>query len=188
MSNSLGRRAVFLDRDGTVIYDRHYLADPEGVELLPGVSTAIAALNRASVPVVLVTNQSGIGRGLYSEAAFREVQLRMQQLLAESGARLDATYYCSHPPDLDPPCDCRKPAPGLFVRAARDLGLDLGRSFYVGDRARDLAPTRSLGGTPILVRAGGPTASEVGSLPDGTWTAHTLEGAVAMVIAALSSD
>ncbi|HEX7239268.1 MAG TPA: HAD-IIIA family hydrolase, partial [Longimicrobiaceae bacterium] len=109
MPSSPLRPAVFLDRDGTVIHDAHYLADPEGVRLLPGAAEAVARLNRAGVPVVLVTNQSGIGRGLFSEADFRAVQDRVEALLAAGGARIDAVYHCPHAPDADPPCDCRKP-------------------------------------------------------------------------------
>ncbi|MBV9773562.1 MAG: HAD family hydrolase, partial [Gemmatimonadetes bacterium] len=129
--------AVFLDRDGTVIHDAEYLSDPAGVRLMPGAGEAVARLNRAGIPVVLVTNQSGIGRGYFTEADFRAVQARLAEVLAAAGARLDAVYYCPHGPDDG--CDCRKPALGLWLRAAREMGLDLERSWYVGDRARDLA-------------------------------------------------
>lgn len=147
------RGAVFLDRDGTVIHDRGYLADPAGVELLPGAAAAIARLNGAGIPVILITNQSGIGRGFYDEDAFRATQARMTELLASYGARLDGSYHCPHAPDLRWPCDCRKPAPGLFLRAARDHDLDLGRSVFIGDRVRDVAPAAEFGGTAILVGA-----------------------------------
>jgi histidinol-phosphate phosphatase family protein len=157
------RPAVFLDRDGTVIADRHYLADPADVSLLPGAAEAIARLNRAGIPVLLVTNQSGIGRGYFSEADFRAVQERMLQLLAAEGARLDGVYHCPHAPDHQPPCDCRKPEPGLFHRAAAECSLDLARSWYIGDRVRDVAPATQLGGTAILVGGGHPDDPEVPS-------------------------
>lgn len=146
--------AVFLDRDGTIIHDAHYLADPARVRLLPGAARAIARLNAAGIPVVVVTNQSGIGRGYFTEVDFRAVQARMEELLAAEGARVDAVYHCPHAPDAEPPCDCRKPGVGLFLRAAEEHGLDPARSWYVGDRMRDLAPAERLGGQGILVRAG----------------------------------
>jgi D-glycero-D-manno-heptose 1,7-bisphosphate phosphatase len=149
---------VFLDRDGTVIEDRHYLDDPAGVRLLPGAAAAIARLNEVGLPVVLVSNQSGIGRGYFTEEAHRKVQRRLEALLAEAGASLSGAYHCPHAPDAQPPCDCRKPRPGLFERAARDLDLDLARSHYVGDRMRDLETGLRLGATTYLV-AGHPEAT-----------------------------
>jgi histidinol-phosphate phosphatase family protein len=146
--------AVFLDRDGTIIHDAHYLADPAGVRLLPGAAEAVARLNAAGIPVIVVTNQSGIGRGYFSEADFRAVQARVEELLGAEGAKIDAVYHCPHSPDAEPPCDCRKPGVGLFLRAAEEHGLDPARSWYVGDRLRDLAPVERLGGRGILVRPG----------------------------------
>ena len=133
------RPAVFLDRDGTLIHDRHYLSDPAGVELLPGAADAIARLNRAGAFVVLVTNQSGIGRGLYGEEEYRAVHARLVELLAAQGARLDADYHCPLAPDAPDPEAMRKPGAGMFLRAAREHGLDPAASWYVGDRARDVA-------------------------------------------------
>jgi D-glycero-D-manno-heptose 1,7-bisphosphate phosphatase len=182
------RRAVFLDRDGTVIHDRHYLGDPAGVELLPTAGAAIARLNAAGVPVILITNQSGIGRGLFTEAQFEAVQARIAELLAEQGARLDAVYHCPHGPDLDPPCACRKPKPGLFLQAARDFGVDPDRCFYVGDRGRDLAAVLHLGGTPILVRAGAAADAPREALPPTTRTVDTLDQAVRLVLAEAGPD
>ena len=102
-----GRAAVFLDRDGTVIEDRHHLSDPAGVRLLPGAAEAVAALNRAGLPVILVTNQSGIGRGIFTEEQFAAVQAQVELLLAEAGARIDRVYLCPHSPEMTPPCRCR---------------------------------------------------------------------------------
>lgn len=145
--------AVFLDRDGTIIHDAHYLADPAGVRLLPGAADAIARLNAAGLPVIVVTNQSGIGRGYFTEGEFRAVQARTEELLAAEGARLDGVYHCPHAPGAEPPCECRKPGVGLFVRAAAEHAVEPARSWYVGDRLRDLAPAERLGGRGILVRA-----------------------------------
>lgn len=148
------RPAVFLDRDGTLIREQEYLADPAGVILLPGVSGALRRLRAAGFALVVVTNQSGLGRGLYTLDAYHAVAGRVNELLAREGAHPDGTYFCAHHPDVDGPCGCRKPATALHRRAARDLGLDLARSWFVGDRARDVVPARELGGHGILVRTG----------------------------------
>jgi D-glycero-D-manno-heptose 1,7-bisphosphate phosphatase len=148
------RGAVFLDRDGTLIEDPGYLHRPEDVRLVPGAGGAVARLNAAGWPVVVITNQSGIARGLYDVAAYRSVEQRLEELLAAAGARLDGTYYCPHHPDVTGPCDCRKPGVRLFREAARALGIDLRRSWYVGDKASDVEPARALGGRGILVATG----------------------------------
>jgi D-glycero-D-manno-heptose 1,7-bisphosphate phosphatase len=145
------RPAAFLDRDGTLIEDAHYLADPDGVRLLPHAASAVAALNARNVPAVVVTNQSGIARGLVTEAQYDATRRRLIETLAELGARIDATYHCPHHPSVSGPCDCRKPGTGMYQRAAREHHLDLARSLYVGDRQRDVQPSLALGGTGILV-------------------------------------
>jgi histidinol-phosphate phosphatase family protein len=145
------RPAAFLDRDGTIIVDRDYPGDPEGVALLPGAAGAIRRLNGAGVPVIVVTNQSGIGRGLITESQFEAVQRRMEALLAEHGARLDGSYHCPHAPDHAPACDCRKPLPGLYRRAAAEHDLDLERSVFVGDRSRDLVYGLEIGARAFLI-------------------------------------
>lgn len=180
-----GRPAVFLDRDGTLIEDRHFLADPAGVSLLPGAGEAIARLNQSGIPVVLVTNQSGIGRGLFTEADFEAVQQQMLRLLAEAGARLDGVYHCPHAPDAEPPCACRKPGLELFRRAAHEHRLDLARSFYIGDRLRDVAPAAQLGGTAILVGDGHPADGEV---PASVARARDLAEAAERVLRSLPRD
>ena len=151
------RRAVFLDRDGTIIEDTGYLADPALVRLLPGAAGAIARLNRAGLPAIVVTNQSGIARGLLDETAYAAVARQLDALLAAEGARLDAQYHCPHHPDFTGACECRKPGLLLYRRAAGEHGLHLARSWWVGDRVRDVAPARQLGGRAILI---GPTDPE----------------------------
>jgi histidinol-phosphate phosphatase family protein len=146
-----GRRAAFLDRDGTLIEDAHYLADPSGVRLIPGVIEPVRRLNNAGVLVVIVTNQSGIARGFLTEEQYQATNARTVELLRERGARVDAAYHCPHHPDVTGPCDCRKPGTGLHRRAAADLGIDLTRSLYIGDRYRDLIPGEELGGICRLV-------------------------------------
>jgi D-glycero-D-manno-heptose 1,7-bisphosphate phosphatase len=159
-----GRAAVFLDRDGTIIEDPGYLADPAGVRLLPGAAEAIARFNRQGWPVVAATNQSGIARGVVTEAQYLATERRLDELLRAAGARLDARYHCPHHPDLTGRCDCRKPGLGLFRQAARDLGLDLTSSWWVGDRLRDVLPAEAAGGRGILVLTG--DGIKEASLPD----------------------
>ena len=146
-----GRPATFLDRDGTIIEDVEFIARPEDVRLLPDAAAAIARLNAAAIPVVVITNQSGIARGYFDEAAYERVRDRVAELLAAQGARVDATYHCPHHPDVTGPCECRKPSTLLYRRAAGDLGLDVARSAYIGDRWRDIAPALELGGRGFLV-------------------------------------
>lgn len=145
------RPAVFLDRDGTIVDDPGFLHRPADVRLLPGAAAAIARLNAAGWPVVVVTNQSGIARGLYDVTAYQSVQRRLDELLRAAGARVDATYFCPHHPDFTGPCDCRKPGTALFQRAATDLNLDLTRSWFVGDRDSDIAPALKLGGRGVQI-------------------------------------
>ena len=150
MPHSL-RPAVFLDRDGTLIADRHYLADPAGVELLPGAGEAVARLNAAGVFVVLATNQSGIGRGYFTDEQYAAVHARLVEELARHGARLDAAYHNPEVADAGEDAD-RKPGAGMFLRAAREHGLDLARSWWIGDRARDVAAAGRFGARGFLVR------------------------------------
>src|ERR1043165_10137569 len=114
------RRAAFLDRDGTIIRDTEYLRDPEQVELLPGAAAAIKRLNDAGIPVIVVTNQSGIARGLLTEQDYERVRMRVDQELAKHGARIDATYHCPHYPEITGPCDCRKPGLKFYLQAAEE--------------------------------------------------------------------
>jgi D-glycero-D-manno-heptose 1,7-bisphosphate phosphatase len=145
------RPAVFLDRDGTIIEDTGYIAAPDSVRLLPGAATAIGRLNRAGIPTIVVTNQSGIARGLLDESAYQAVARRLETLLAAGGARLDADYHCPHHPDITGTCECRKPGPLLYRRAAADHELDLARSWWVGDRERDVVPAQRFGGRGVLI-------------------------------------
>jgi D-glycero-D-manno-heptose 1,7-bisphosphate phosphatase len=145
------RPAVFLDRDGTIIHDTEYLRDPNDVELLPGAARAIARLNAQGLPVIVVTNQSGIARGLLTHGDYTAVQARLDELLAAKGARIDASYLCPHHPDFSGACDCRKPATLLYRQAAAEHAIDVTRSTFVGDRWRDVAPALELGGRGMLI-------------------------------------
>lgn len=147
------RRAAFLDRDGTIIEDVHYIARAEDVALRPGAGEAVRALNYAGVAVVVITNQSGIARGLLTTAQYEAVCRRTAEVLAEHGAHVDATYFCPHWPGLSGPCDCRKPATRLFDEAIADLDIDAAASMFAGDRLRDVLPARTYGGAAFLIRA-----------------------------------
>lgn len=181
-----GVPAVFLDRDGTIIADQDYPGDADRVALLPGAAAAVARFNRAGLPVLVVTNQSGIGRGFITEAQFRSVQARMERLLETEGARLDDTLFCPHSPDRSPACDCRKPATGLYLQAARDRGIDLARSLYIGDRLRDVLPGLELGGTTFLIE--GTEPASVASPPEGVRVVASLAEAADLALAGSRSD
>lgn len=145
------RPAAFLDRDGTLIHDAHYLRDPAQVKLIDGVPPALHALAKAGFALVVITNQSGIARGLLSEADYVAVRARLDELLAAEGITLDASLHCPHEPSISGPCDCRKPGTLLYEQAIAALNLDASRSLFVGDRWRDVAPGLALGGTAVLV-------------------------------------
>jgi len=176
-----GRAAVFLDRDGTVIEERNYLSDPADVRLLPGAAAAIRTLRAHGLVVVLVTNQSGIARGLFGEADFRAVQARLEFLLHQGRAEVDGTYYCPHHPDFTGPCECRKPATGMYRTAARDLHLSLERSWFVGDKASDVEPAARFGGEGVLVRTGHGHAAAP-SVPGGVSVVDDLAAAAALIV------
>jgi len=153
------RPAVFLDRDGTIIEEVGYLDRVDRVAVYPWTGDALRLLDRAGFSLVVVTNQSGVARGFFPEARVLEVHAHLDRLLARGSARLDAYYYCPHHVDAADPayrldCDCRKPRPGLITRAARDLDLDISRSFVVGDKWSDVALARAVGARGLLVRTG----------------------------------
>jgi D-glycero-D-manno-heptose 1,7-bisphosphate phosphatase len=155
----VARPAVFLDRDGTLIEEAGYLDRLERLIFFPYSVDAVRLLNRATLPVVVITNQAGIARGIVKESFVAEAHRHISERLAEGGARVDAYYYCPHHPDavietFRQHCDCRKPGTGLFTRAAADLDLDLSRSFVVGDRWHDIEAGQSVGARGVLVRTG----------------------------------
>lgn len=181
------RSVVFLDRDGTIVRDTHYLARPEDAELLPGAAAAIAELNAARIPVIVVTNQSGIARGYLTQADYELVSQRVRELLAESGASVRATYHCAHHPDMSGPCECRKPGTLLFRQALRDCAGDARASYYVGDRWRDIAPALELGGTGILVPSADTPNGELEHATREAQVAATLAEAVAKILGGKSN-
>jgi D-glycero-D-manno-heptose 1,7-bisphosphate phosphatase len=158
------RVAVLLDRDGTLIEDAGYPRDPGLVRLVPGAAEAMREFGRLGLVLVVVSNQSGVGRGLISPAEAAAVARRFEDCLLDRGVRLDASYYCFHAPWEG--CPCRKPAPGLLLLAAAEHGIDLGRSFLVGDKAGDAEAGRRAGcstlrfASPPSVHRGSPAMSE----------------------------
>ena len=146
------RPAVFLDRDGTIAEEVGYLNHISRFRMFPFAADAIRRLNEAGLPVMVVTNQSGVGRGYFPEALVDEVHELMTRQLAAAGARLDAIYYCPHTSAEG--CESRKPKPGMLERAAREHALDLKRSFVVGDRSADIELAHNAGARGILVRTG----------------------------------
>ena len=168
--------AVFLDRDGTIIKDAKYISRPEQVELINGAAEAISRINAALVPVIVVTNQSGIGRGLYSQADYERVQARTEELLAQRGARIDATYLCPHEPGEN--CRCRKPGTLLFERASAELGVELPSALFIGDRLRDIEPAARFGARGVLVPTTWTPPEEIASAEKSARVADSLATAV----------
>ncbi len=146
------RRAVFLDRDGTIGEEMGYVNHVDRFQIFPYAAEAIRHLNQAEIPVIVVTNQSGIARNIFPESLVHEVHKKMVKELAAGGAWIDAIYFCPHKSEDD--CQCRKPSPGLLEQAAREHALDLAASWVVGDRYADLEMAHAAGARGILVMTG----------------------------------
>ena len=180
---------MFLDRDGTLLEEAGYLDRLEQLAFFPWAIDAVRLLNRGGYAVVIITNQSGVGRGLYEEAFVRTTHDAIAQRLDAGGAKVDAFYYCPHHPDATVEryriaCDCRKPGPGMLAKAADDLGLDLARSVSVGDKWTDVQAGQAAGGRGILVRTGYGRSSEAAP-PPGVAPAAIVDnvmGAVAWIL------
>ncbi len=154
-----GRPGLFVDRDGTLIAERHHLADPDGVALLPGVANALRTARAAGVPVVVISNQAGVGRGLFDEARVHSVMARLRVLLRGEGVELDAVRFCPHLPDAG--CGCRKPGTQLLAEAAEDLRLSPFASVMVGDKWVDVEAGQAFRAAGVLVRTGHGAAEAV---------------------------
>lgn len=180
-----GRRAVFLDRDGTVIEDADYLDDPGDIALIEGAEESLRRLRSAGWTLVVVTNQSGIARGRFSVQRYHEVAAALGRRLLGAGCEIDATCFCPHHPDHSGPCGCRKPKPGMLMAAAAALGIDLSRSFMVGDKVSDVQAGLAAGCAPILVRTGyGRRAEAEADLPPGTPVVDSIVEATGLILAA----
>ena len=154
------RKAAFLDRDGTVTKSvAYYITQPSQVELEEGAAEAIRLLRAKGYVIVIITNQAGVARGILTEEDLAAIHAVMRQKLAEQGADVDAIYYCPHHPEglierYSGECDCRKPKPGMMIRAANDLGIDLESSVMIGDAERDVASGKAAGCEAFLVKVG----------------------------------
>jgi D-glycero-D-manno-heptose 1,7-bisphosphate phosphatase len=146
------KRFVILDRDGTIIVECNYLSDPQQVEMIPAVTDGLRQLRKLGLGLVVITNQSGVGRGFFNEVHVGLIHERMCQLLEAEGLYLDGIYFCPHRPEDD--CLCRKPKPGLIEKAGRDLGFDPQAAFVIGDKPCDIELGRQVGATTFLVRTG----------------------------------
>jgi D-glycero-D-manno-heptose 1,7-bisphosphate phosphatase len=153
------RPAIFMDRDGTLSYEVGYVNHPSRFRLFPYAVDAVRLVNRGGFLAVMVTNQAGVARGYFPESVIQEVHAGIEAAMAAGGARLDGVYYCPHHPSAGAApyrkdCDCRKPRPGLVQRAAAELGIDLARSYVVGDRHGDLQLAWNVGARGVLVKSG----------------------------------
>lgn len=145
-------RFVLLDRDGTIIVDKDHLTDPDEVELIPGVVIALRKLKSLGLGIIILTNQSVIGRGYISLSTLNAIHKRMLNLLSENNATIDAIYFCPHRPEDN--CSCRKPKLGLAQQASKKIGFDLKTSFVIGDNRADIEMGKKMGATTILVKTG----------------------------------
>jgi D-glycero-D-manno-heptose 1,7-bisphosphate phosphatase len=175
-------KLVILDRDGVINHDSDsFIKSPEEWRPLPGSLEAIARLNQAGYQVVLATNQSGVGRGLFEVSTLNAIHDRMHRALAQIGGRIDAIFFCPHAQEVN--CDCRKPRAGLLEEIARRFNVDLKGVPSIGDALRDLQASAAVGATPILVLTGkGAQTREDGGLPEGTRIYDDLAAAVRAIV------
>lgn len=167
------RRFVLIDRDGTINVDKHYLSQPEQLELLPGTGEALRVLKAAGFGICVVTNQSGIGRGYFGLAELERVHARLHALLGAEGVTIDGIYLCPHGPDDD--CACRKPLPGMIEQAVAEHGFDPASAIVIGDKEADVGLGRGVGATTFLVRTGYGRATEA----KGTQADHVVDDLLA---------
>ena len=177
------RRAVFLDRDGTLNKDVGYVHRKEDWQWLPGVAEALKRLRAVGYVLVVVSNQSGIARGMYDREALRLLEEWVNAELSAKNAAIDAWYYCPHLPEITGPCECRKPEPGLLLQAARDLDLDLANSWMIGDRVRDVQAGLAAGCQSILLHPEGSDNSDDDDVPDGVAVVPHLPAATVRILA-----
>lgn len=158
------KRAIILDRDGTIVLDHGYLDDPARLEFLPGAAAALRQLSARGHPIVIVTNQSGVGRGRLSLASMHAVNERFMQMMREIGATVSGLYACPHAPEDD--CACRKPKPGLLLDAAAELGFTPAQSVVIGDKSSDIALGRNVGAITMLLSDDGRASDGAPAQPD----------------------
>lgn len=174
-SSKLKSRAIFLDRDGTLMHDADYCSRPDQVQIFGGVTDALRQLRGAGYKIIVITNQSGIGRGFFTQKEYRAVEAELSRQLGNG--LIDATYFCPDVPGQ--PSDCRKPAPGMVLQAAREHDIDLSGSFLVGDKEIDAECAHNAGVRAIRVRTGFDTMTD-GSCAD--WVAEDLPAAAKIIL------
>lgn len=182
----MGRRFVVLDRDGTLIVERGYLSDPDGVELLPATAEGLRRLRALDLGLVVITNQSGLARGYFDEPRLSRIHERMSALLAAEGLALDGLYVCPHLPDAG--CNCRKPHPGLLQQAACALGFFARDSFVIGDKACDIELGQGVGAATILVRTGYGAQEEATGTTRADYVVDDLVGAADLIARILAGE
>jgi D-glycero-D-manno-heptose 1,7-bisphosphate phosphatase len=171
------QRFVVLDRDGTIIEEREYLSDPEQVRLIPGVGAALREFQQLGLGLVVITNQSGIGRGFFDHAQLERVHDRLSELLDAEGVHLDGLYICPHTPDDN--CTCRKPGLGLMEKAAKELRFSLENSIVIGDKACDIDMGHAAGALTFLVRTG--YGAQIGNAAAADFVVDDLAAATASI-------
>lgn len=176
----MSEKYVLLDRDGTVIVEKDYLGDPAGVELLPGAASGMKKMQDAGFKLIIVTNQSGIGRGYYSEQDYLSVTQRLEEILRTHGITLAGVYHCPHAPDDN--CTCRKPKTGMADQAARDHAIDFADSIMIGDKPADINLGIAIGAKTILVRTGYGKKHEASKSCEPDYIAADLEDSAKWII------
>jgi D-glycero-D-manno-heptose 1,7-bisphosphate phosphatase len=151
VNDKAGGRFVILDRDGTIVIDRHYMSDPDGLTFLPGAAEGLRSMYLQGCRLVVITNQSGVGRGMFSIEAVERMNVRLSEMVAQAGARIERIYFCPHRPE--DACPCRKPGTQLMVRAAGELGFEPAEAVVIGDKPSDVEFGRNSGATTVLVTA-----------------------------------
>jgi histidinol-phosphate phosphatase family protein len=182
-------KAIFLDKDGTLVEDVPYNVDPARVRLAPGAVEGLSVLHAAGYRLIVISNQSGVARGLFPESALEGVELRLRQLLDAAGVPLDGFYYCPHHPegtlrDYAVSCACRKPEPGLILRAARERAIEPARSWFVGDILDDVEAGRRAGCRTVLIDNGNETTWKLGPMRRPHLVAADLAQAARLILAA----
>lgn len=179
-------RIVLIDRDGTINAERNYLSAPEQIELLPQAAEGIKILHELNLPVAVVTNQSGLGRGFFDLKRLEEIHERLLEVLRENGTSVDRIYFCPHLPEDD--CNCRKPLAEMANRAAEDFDAELSKSFVIGDNVCDIELGKNIGATAILVRTGYGKITEREKLAAPDYTVENLFEAANLIKGILEKD
>ena len=180
------RRFVILDRDGTIIVDKHYLSDTRQVELLPGAAEGLRKMRALGLALLVVSNQSGVGRGYFGLAEVERINARMAEMLMEQGIKLEGIYFCPHAPEEN--CACRKPKTGLVDRAKMEIGFDSALCFVIGDKKADIEMGKALNAHTILVRTGFGAQVEAEGFAASDCVVDDLAEAAQIIKKALSSD